>query len=202
MAVSRILSWMIIYLIPRLRDAPGPIRRRSDRFSSGDATYPRIFVGPAVLPLFCLAPHGVFRASRITPRAVSSYLAFSPLPALFSKNRRYVFCDTFRRYDLSIAVPAYFTRHAAVWCSDFPPASLATYQRSSAIGSKYITIGEAGKQAKLLRRRRFGVRWSATGRIRRCKLDTALDRRAIPAAFTFKRASAHSPEKLRSSQVR
>src|SRR5689334_17796038 len=42
--------------------------------------YPRIN-GPAVLPLFCLAPHGVFHASRITPRAVSSYLAFSPLPA-------------------------------------------------------------------------------------------------------------------------
>src|SRR4029077_17195060 len=49
------------------------------------------------LPLFCLAPHGVFRASRIAPRAVSSYLAFSPLPALFSKNRRYVFCDPFRQ---------------------------------------------------------------------------------------------------------
>jgi hypothetical protein len=42
--------------------------------------YPRIS-GPAALPLFCLAPHGVFPASRITPRAVSSYLAFSPLPA-------------------------------------------------------------------------------------------------------------------------
>ena len=38
--------------------------------------------GPAGLPLFCLAPHGVFPASRITSRAVSSYLAFSPLPAL------------------------------------------------------------------------------------------------------------------------
>ena len=43
--------------------------------------YPRIN-GPAALPLFCLAPHGVFRASRIAPRAVSSYLAFSPLPDL------------------------------------------------------------------------------------------------------------------------
>ena len=84
--------------------------------------YPRIS-GPAALPLFCLAPHGVFPATRITPRAVSSYLAFSPLPALFSKNRRCLFCDTFRRHDLSIAAPAYFTGHAAVWCSDFPPAT-------------------------------------------------------------------------------
>src|SRR5213079_209518 len=82
--------------------------------------------GPAALPLFCLAPHGVFRASRIAPRAVSSYLAFSPLPALFSKNRRYVFCDTFRQPRLWSGLPAYFTRHPAVWCSDFPPANPAT----------------------------------------------------------------------------
>src|SRR5437879_8890399 len=84
-------------------------------------------------PPVCLAPHGVFPAARITSRAVSSYLAFSPLPALFSKNRRYRFCDTFRRRTLTNAAPAFFTRHAAVWCSDFPLMSLATHQRSSAI---------------------------------------------------------------------
>src|SRR6266403_5994785 len=68
---------MIIYLI----------RFRISRNQTPDALarivmrrYPRIFNGPAALPLFCLAPHGVFRASRIAPRAVSSYLAFSPLP--------------------------------------------------------------------------------------------------------------------------
>src|SRR3954454_19006642 len=95
--------------------------------------YPRIN-GPAVLPLFCLAPHGVFRASRITPRAVGSYPTFSPLPVhqmgkfetrpTLSKNRRFVFCDTFRRHGLSTAAPTYFTWHAAVWCSDFPPVNL------------------------------------------------------------------------------
>ena len=53
--------------------------------------------GPAVLLLFCLAPHGVFPAIPLTRDAVSSYLAFSPLPALFSKNRRYLLCDTFRQ---------------------------------------------------------------------------------------------------------
>ena len=115
-------------------------------FHSPCATIPEDFIGPAALPLFCLAPHGVFRASRIAPRAVSSYLAFSPLPALFSKNRRYVFCDTFRQRPLSRMLPAYFTRHAAVWCSDFPPVSLAAHQRSSAIGAQYITIRKAGKQ--------------------------------------------------------
>src|SRR5437868_2853520 len=146
MAVSRILSWMIIYLIPQMRDAPKPIRRRSDRFSSGGATIPEDQIGPAVLPLFCLAPHGVFRAARITPRAVSSYLAFSPLPALLSKNRRCLFCDTFRQRPLSRTPPAYSTRHAAVWCSDFPPANLAIHQRSSAICGQFITIRKAGKQ--------------------------------------------------------
>src|SRR5450432_513386 len=95
--------------------------------------YPRIN-GPAALPLFCLAPHGVFRASRITPRAVSSYLAFSTLPCtLLPKNRRCLFCDTFRHRNFATAAPASFTRHAAVWCSDFPPASLTAHQRSSAI---------------------------------------------------------------------
>src|SRR5205823_13121086 len=87
------------------------------------ATIPEDFIGPAALPLFCLAPHGVFRASRIAPRAVSSYLAFSPLPALFSKNRRCVFCDTLRQRPLLLTLLACFTRHAAVWCSDFPPAN-------------------------------------------------------------------------------
>src|SRR3954469_21244431 len=55
--------------------------------------YPRIN-GPAVLPLFCLAPHGVFRASQITPRAVSSYLAFSPLPDLRCQRTGGVFSVT------------------------------------------------------------------------------------------------------------
>src|SRR6478672_12081024 len=109
---------MIIHLT---RPARGTNARRT--FIRRGATIPEDFIGPAALPLFCLAPHGVFRASRIAPRAVSSYLAFSPLPALFSKNRRFVFCDTLRHRGLSTAVPACFTRHAAVWCSDFPPVS-------------------------------------------------------------------------------
>jgi hypothetical protein len=69
---------MIIYLT---RISPNAQRI----FIRRDATIPEDFIGPAALPLFCLAPHGVFRALRITPRAVSSYLAFSPLPALFQR---------------------------------------------------------------------------------------------------------------------
>jgi hypothetical protein len=102
--------------------------------------------GPAVLLLFCLAPHGVFPAISLTRDAVSSYLAFSPLPALFSKNRRYLLCDTFRQRSLSRTPPAYSTRHAAVWCSDFPLANLATDQRPSAIANKLTSLGNRGKQ--------------------------------------------------------
>src|SRR6516162_435373 len=125
MAISRILSGrrgdlMIIHLICPARgtNARSPIAGPWCDDTRG-------LIGPAALPLFCLAPHGVFRASRITPRTVSSYLAFSPLPVLFSKNRRYLFCDTFRQHSFSRILPAYFTRHAAVWCSDFPRASPA-----------------------------------------------------------------------------
>src|SRR5881394_4311062 len=52
------------------------------------------------------------------------------LPRLFTlactllpKNRRYFFCDTLRHRSFSTVTPACFTRRAAVWCSDFPPAS-------------------------------------------------------------------------------
>ena len=106
-------------------ECPMTFRRSETAATASWCDDTRGLIGPAALPLFCLAPHGVFRALRITPQAVSSYLTFSPLPALFSKNRRYVFCDTFRQSRLWSGLPAYFTRHAAVWCSDFPPANPA-----------------------------------------------------------------------------
>ena len=144
MAISRILSGrrgdrMIIHLI---RPARGT-NARSRRGGTVVRRYPRIS-GPAALPLFCLAPHGVFRASRIAPRAVSSYLAFSPLPVLFSKNRRCAFCDTFRQPRLSPGLPAYFTRHAAVWCSDFPPVTRKRVTSDHLPSAK--SISQSGKQ--------------------------------------------------------
>ena len=86
----------------------GTVMRRNPRIN-----------GPAALPLFCLAPHGVFPASRIAPRAVSSYLAFSTLPTRIAATGRYIFCDTFRHRALTNAAPACSTRHAAVWCRTF-----------------------------------------------------------------------------------
>ena len=57
--------------------------------------------GPdSLLPLLGLAPDGVCLASDVTTGAVSSYLAFSPLPAWIAdapRVRAVCFCSTFRR---------------------------------------------------------------------------------------------------------
>ena len=45
---------------------------------------------------------------------------FTLARALLPKNRRCFFCDTLRHRNFPTAMPACFTRHAAVWCSDFP----------------------------------------------------------------------------------
>jgi hypothetical protein len=81
---------MIIYLNPAPPRRGGTARRI---FIRRDATNPRIN-GPATLPLFCLAPHGVFPAIPLTRDAVSSYLAFSTLPALCCQRTGGVFSAT------------------------------------------------------------------------------------------------------------
>ena len=149
MAISRILS-------PEFRDddhSSHPSRTRDE--------CPANFYSP-----WCDDTRGLNRAG--CPSSVLSCTAWGfsclancsasgeLLPRLFTlactllpKNRRCVFCDTFHRRSFSTATPAYFTRHAAVWCSDFPPAKSrqrGTHQRSSAIEGKYITIRNAGKQ--------------------------------------------------------
>src|SRR2546430_11163947 len=115
--------------------------------------------GPAVAGPWCDDTRGLNRAG--CPSSVLSCTAWGfsclancsasgeLLPRLFTlactllpKNRRCVFCDTFHRRSFSTATPAHFTRHGAVWCSDFPPAKSrqrGTHQRSSAIGDQLIT---------------------------------------------------------------
>src|SRR5438132_2815954 len=93
---------MIIHLIRPARGTNARSRGRGDR----NATIPEDFIGPAALPLFCLAPHGVFRAARIAPRAVSSYLAFSPLPAL--KKEQLFFQRTGGVFSVTLSVAAIF----------------------------------------------------------------------------------------------
>ncbi len=205
---------MIIYLIPLSRNAPEPIRRRSDRFSSSDATYPRMFVGPAVLPLFCLAPHGVFRASRITPRAVSSYLAFSPLPVY---KKQLFFQRTGGVFSVTLSVTAIFQpRRPRLLCGMLPYGVRTFLQRS---GLRRITsdhlpsadilahFGLAAPTAVIAIRRRFQqVRddfrprtiGDAMAMNSCCRCDKSRSNRASPGQIfqckwsaTF--ASAHHP---------
>lgn len=42
-------------------------------------------------------------------------------PYLPTSDRRFIFCDTVRRNRLSPILPVHSTRHAAIWCPDFPP---------------------------------------------------------------------------------
>jgi hypothetical protein len=73
--------------------------------------YPEV-IGPAVLLLFCLAPHGVFRAAQITSRAVSFYLAFSPLPAPEREADSFPYSFLFQRtgglFSVTLSVAAIF----------------------------------------------------------------------------------------------
>lgn len=66
--------------------------------------------GRRPVPLFCLAPHGVFRAPAITLGAVGFYPAVSPLPEnfRFRKNLgRFIFCDTVRRLRITRKLPRF-----------------------------------------------------------------------------------------------
>ena len=79
--VSRVLSRTVIHL-----------GCKSPRSSSN---LPRDRAGHASVPLFDLAPGGVYHATSVTSCAVRSYRTFSPLPV--TSDRRYIFCGTFRR---------------------------------------------------------------------------------------------------------
>ena len=124
MAISRILSGRFLgrddhSSLPNFSESPIP--RSRDR----DATIPevkRAGCPPSVLSctawgFSCLA--NCFASGELLPRL------FTLTCALLPKNRRCLFCDTFRHRSFSTAAPACFTRHVAVWCSDFPPANPA-----------------------------------------------------------------------------
>jgi len=81
--VSRVLSGTVIHL-----------GYASPRTS---CDLPRDDAGHANVPLFGLAPDGVYPATPVTSSAVRSYHTISPLPAYPQIFRRYIFCGTFRR---------------------------------------------------------------------------------------------------------
>src|SRR3954447_19356170 len=141
MAISRILSGRSLDLDDHLSHWPrnrGTNAREPQsavidrRYSNRGATIPEDN-GPAVLPLFCLAPHGVFPASQITPRAVSSYLAFSPLPVqrtggVFSVTLSVATTFQSRRPRILRGMPPYGVR---TFLQQIPHSRI--HQRSSAI---------------------------------------------------------------------
>ena len=125
MAISRILSanfsaGMIIYLS---RPAIAGSRARSRMRGTVMRRYPRIkragcpssVLSCTAWGFSCLANYSA--SGELLPRLFT--LACTLLP----KNRRCLFCDTLRHRSFSTAAPARFTRHAAVWCSDFPLTS-------------------------------------------------------------------------------
>ena len=144
---------MIIYLNPAFAGPPENRDRRSETAATVIVMrrYPRIQrtgCPPSVLSctawgFSCLANYSA--SGELLPRLFTLTCA-KKRTVVLSKNRRCLFCDTFRQPRLGSGLPTSSTWHAAVWCSDFPPANLAIHQRSSAIGGKCITIRKAGKQ--------------------------------------------------------
>ena len=127
MAISRILSGQFLSQDDHLSL---PTRNRGTRARSrGRGTvmrrYPRIkragcpssVLSCTAWGFSCLANYSA--SGELLPRL------FTLTCALLPKNRRCLFCDTLRHRSFSTVMPACFTRHAAVWCSDFPPASPA-----------------------------------------------------------------------------
>lgn len=95
---------MAIYLVWRLR-AGQPVRAAT---ITRRLSHWRTSVTDRLSDLlFCLAPRGVYRLRPLLARTVGSYSAFSPLPALLAGLRRFVFCDTIRRKELSFSAPPF-----------------------------------------------------------------------------------------------
>jgi hypothetical protein len=146
MAVSRILSWTIIYLIPRFAGRPSTNSppKRSFQFRWCDIPEDLYRTGCPPSVLSCTAWGFSCRLAyagrgELLPR-LFTLTCLQERTVVLSKNRRCLFCDTFRRCSLSTTTPTYSTWHAAVWCSDFPPANLAIHQRSSAIDTDSSTF--------------------------------------------------------------
>ena len=71
---------------------------------------------PLLLSYLVLLRVGFALPGRIAPSAVRSYRTISPLP----RERRYIFCGTFREIRFERIPPA-VSRHAVLWRPDFPP---------------------------------------------------------------------------------
>ena len=73
---------------------------------AGSSNQPALGSDQTIESLFDLAPGGVYHAFPIARKAVSSYLAISPLPLKRTSKRRFVFCCAFRRISAPGRYPA------------------------------------------------------------------------------------------------
>ena len=92
------------------------------------ATYPGTYAGRINVPLFGLAPGGVFPATAVTSGAVRSYRTISPLPAtlvetISGQNQRHLGGVFSVALSVGSRLPG-ITWHLALWSPDFPPYPL------------------------------------------------------------------------------
>ena len=119
-----------------MRDGTPPAKRDDATIPEDRRTgYPPSVLSCTAWGFSCLADCSA--SGELLPRLFN--LTCASLP----KNRRCLFCDTFRQPRLASGLPACFTRHAAVWCSDFP-LRIAS-ERSSAIAESLPHQSPGGK---------------------------------------------------------
>ena len=104
--------------------------------------------GRRPLPLFCLAPHGVYHAPAIARRAVGSYPAFSPLPSVIPSRE---FMTAGGLFSVTLSVEGSFRPLLPRILRGMPPCGVRTFlqsflQRSSAATA--VAIRQACLQCK------------------------------------------------------
>ena len=104
--ISRVLSRTVIHL--------------GCKSPCSSSNLPRNRAGHASVPLFDLAPSGVYHATPVTSCAVRSYRTFSPLPIINKLKIGGLFSAAL---SVGSRLPG-VTWHSAQWSPDFPPSYL------------------------------------------------------------------------------
>jgi len=129
--ISRVLSWTIIHL-----GCTSPCT---------SCNLPGNSVGHTNVPLFGLAPGGVYPATPVTRCAVRSYRTISPLPVTPKR--------TGGIFSVALSIDSRrpgVTWHPALWSPDFPPFCLKTKERSPGQLPRAVYPSSKQKPAKYI----------------------------------------------------